>query len=116
MQEDEFLTSEFFGKSAIKIWSREQCSNCSITFSRRFRAYFGTSSKVSCFSWTMLQSNIPVNSKGEQLLRALMFLKVCSTQNMNSKIVRVDEKTFRKWSRIMVKALSRLDMVSSNSF
>ena len=64
----------------------------------------------------MLQNNILVNSKGEHLLWALMFFKVYSTENMNRKIVRVDEKNFRKWSWIMVKALSRLYLVSSNLF
>ena len=45
-----------------------------------------------------------------------MFLKAYSTENVNANIVRVDEKDFQEWSWIMVKALSRLDLVSLNLF
>ncbi len=112
MDYDEFLCSEFFEHAALKLWRRQGSSHSSIIFSRRFRAYFGTSSKVCCFLWVMVKESVPVHCQPVYLLWALMFLKTYSTENVNASIALVDEKTFRKWCWVIIKEPSRLDLVS----
>ena len=116
MDIDEFYSAEFFEETAVTIWRRQNNHNTSHTFSRRFRAYFGTSSKVCYFSWMMVKDSVSLNSKTVHLLWALMFLKVFSTENVHANIMSVDEKTFRKLSWIFIKALSRLHLVSFCEF
>ena len=68
--------------------------------------------KYCCFFWEMLQINLPKDCKSIHLLWGLMFLKIYSTENVRACTVCADEKTFRKWPWLIVKAISKLDLVS----
>lgn len=109
MNDYEFYCSEFFEHVDQRLRRRQGPSRSSINFSRRFRSYLGTSSKICCFLWAMVKDSVPVNCRPAQLLWALMFLKNYSTENVNAS---VDEKSFRKSYWIIVKELSRLYSVS----
>jgi hypothetical protein len=81
---------------------------------KRFKAHFGTSPGVCSYIWSLIFPSLHRNheSHGVQffhLLWGLMFLKVYETDSVLAGIVGgIDEKTFRKWKWILVKAISDL--------
>ena len=88
---------------------------------RRFKAEFGVAPDVVVDAWDLLleskflQSLLNGTSRQpknpEHLLWALMLLKQYSLTTVLAKTVKVDEKTFRKWSWIYLQALAELDRV-----
>jgi hypothetical protein len=80
----------------------------------RFKSHFGTSPGVCSYIWSLIYPSLHRNHEccGVQffhLLWGLMFLKVYETDSVLAGIVGgIDEKTFRKWKWIIVKALSTL--------
>ena len=81
----------------------------SVTKIRRFKAYFGTSPLVCSILWSMISSDLPSGASFLHLLWGLIFLKVYATESVLSRIVGgADEKTFRKWTWLIVKKIASL--------
>ena len=55
----------------------------------------------------------PPNSNSEHLLWALMELKLYHIESVNSTLVGVTEKTFRKWFLSFIRLLANLSVVST---
>lgn len=79
---------------------------------RRFRALYGTSESICSNVWEHLRRNLVNNSKPLYLLFAFAFLKIYATESIFHTIFKVDEDTFRKWSRYFVKKISEIPNVS----
>jgi hypothetical protein len=77
---------------------------------RRFRGLFGVSPASCAVLWTLIEDK-PPGSKPKHLLWSLLFLKGYANEHMNSAVVGVDEKTFRKWSWIFINLLADLNVV-----
>jgi hypothetical protein len=75
---------------------------------RSFKARFGTSPEVCSEVWERLQPHRPKGALPKHLLRALMFLKLYSSEDVLSDMVGTTRKTFRKWVWLMVKAISKI--------
>ena len=75
MADDEIISSEFFERNAKTLWRQETSSKSTATLSRRFRSYFGTSSKVCCFLLIMIKGTVPSHSQPAHLLWGLLFFK-----------------------------------------
>ena len=73
---------------------------------RRFREHFGCDPEVVSYLWTSIRKKAKPCISGSRpvhLLWALLFMKVyCIESVMCSLCGGVDEKTFRKWSKIFV--------------
>lgn len=78
---------------------------------RRFRSLFGVSPSTCAHVWQAMRNEIPPGGRPIHLLWALLFLKVYSTENVNSLISGADEKTFRKWTWIFVELIADLEVV-----
>jgi hypothetical protein len=71
---------------------------------RSFKAKFGTSPEVCSELWERLQPHQPKGALPKHLLRALMFLKLYSSEDVLSDMVGTMRKTFRRWVWLMVQA------------
>jgi len=84
---------------------------------RRFKAEFGVPIYIATVAWEMLEDSsfLKDNNPGqkslnpEHMLWALLLLKKYSRTESLANLVRVDEKTFRKWSGLYLEALAELD-------
>lgn len=83
---------------------------------RKFRAFFGTSPEVCAILWNKLSEQRPQNSSPVHLLWGLMLLKQYQIESVNSTLVGVTEKTFRKWSMLYIGLLADLPVVKYNYF
>ncbi|ETV67416.1 hypothetical protein H257_16391 [Aphanomyces astaci] len=91
-------------------------SSTSTTNARRFVALFGTTLYVTSVLWAKLEPH-PRGGQPRHLLWALMFLKVYGTEHVHATIAAVDEKTYRKWSWMYIKAFEDLtEVVFNNRF
>ena len=82
------------------------------TDKRRFRSFFGTSPEICHDLWDMLSKQDPLPNGGgpKHLLWALLFLKEYAIEPVLARMVGSDEKTYRKWVKIVVNKLSWLEM------
>ena len=104
---------EALGRKAARI----RYSNSEKVRERRFKAEFGVPTYIATVAWEMLEDSsfLQENNPGqkppnpEYMLWALMFLKKYSRVESLANTVRVDEKTFRKWSELYLEALAELD-------
>ena len=78
---------------------------------RRFRTMYGVVPPGVSKLWLKLYPLLPEKTEPHHLLRRLLFLKNCNTENSNSLLVGCDEKAFRKYQWITVRALAKLNMV-----
>lgn len=103
-KESEFIlpARRIFGKAG---------SSGNVIESSRFRAVFGTTAGVCVTLWDAIGRQRPTECRQEHLLWALMYLKAYATEQVNSVICSVDEKTFRKWCWEFVFHLSNLNLV-----
>ncbi|KAG9399900.1 hypothetical protein AC1031_011321 [Aphanomyces cochlioides] len=76
---------------------------------RRFKSMFGVSPSIASILWKDLQPT-PSDAKPCHLLWALLFLKVYATEHVHAALCQVDEKTFRKWTWIMITWNRRFDL------
>ena len=90
----------------------------SIVNDRRFKSNFGVTPYTCSFLWDLIYNIIPDGGHFVHLLWGLMFLKVYATEAVHCGKVQCDEKTFRKWSWTVVKALALLKsrIVSKKNF
>jgi len=81
-------------------------------FNRRWNSAFGASPKVCSVLWNKIDpfKTMPRGVTPKHLLWGLYFLAVYDTEHNSSHAVgKVDEKTYRKWSELFVKAISYLE-------
>ena len=80
------------------------------TFDGRFVAYFGVSPRIVEDCWLLILNSLlyPTGIQPIHLLWTLMHLKVYATEIVLAGIAKVDEKTFRKWSRVVRKIMAEL--------
>lgn len=104
------MSTETFWSTGHKITRHNIDGSLTMGY-RRFRAYFGTSPSVCSSAWNMLADVRPDNSKPEHLLWALLSLKQYCIESVNSTLIGVTEKTFRKWSLLFIKLLSDIPVV-----
>lgn len=79
---------------------------------RRFIAMFGVTPKICSLLWNFVLPFLSTDCSPCHLLWALMFLKCYSTEEINRSIVMCDEKTFRKYTWMLIKCISRIKVVS----
>jgi len=86
---------------------------------RTFRSHFGVAPIVASKCWNMMTSGMydgyfDINFEPKHLLWALMLLKMYALEPVHAGIAKCDQKTFRKWSLLMVEAIASLlsDVVS----
>jgi len=81
------------------------------THKRRFHATFGTTPAICAMLWEKLDPacTMPKGSLPVHLLWALMFMKLYCSEAVHSSMAGVDEKTFRKWTWILVDGISYLE-------
>jgi hypothetical protein len=86
------------------------------SFNRRFHAAFGCSPRIVAIAWNTIikQQLLPEKGRTVHLLWTLAFLKLYNTENFFSSWLHVDEKTFRKWVNLFLKALEKIKLVSTN--
>ena len=86
-------------------------SSCEATEERRYRAFFGTSSIVTSSIWVRLNQAdlLPKNGLPAHLLWGQLFLKIYASEEIHAGLAGVNEKTFRKWSWLFIKAISYLE-------
>lgn len=82
-----------------------------LTNAARFRAFFGISPAICTDIWNLLrpEENMRRGAMHFHLLWAFAFLKIYATEVVLASLFHCDEKTFRKWSKIFVVAVSWLE-------
>jgi hypothetical protein len=84
------------------------------TSRRRFASWFGTEPLVCSILWKKLVHSGWFDHAGmrgtdpKHLLWTLLFLKCYATESVNSAIVGVDEKTYRKWIWFYMEGMTQL--------
>jgi hypothetical protein len=82
------------------------------TFNRRWKSSFGAPPEVCCVSWNKINpyKTMPAGADPKHILWALLFLTVYDTEhNSAQRLSNVDEKTYWKWSKLFVDAISYLE-------
>ncbi|KAL3792212.1 hypothetical protein ACHAW5_004087 [Stephanodiscus triporus] len=82
------------------------------TFNRRWKSSFGAPPEVCCELWNKIDpyKTMPAGVDPKHILWALLFLTVYDTEhNSAQRLGNVDEKTYRKWSKLFVIAISYLE-------
>ena len=81
----------------------------------RFIALYGLCPRMTSVLWYRLvsaaekdSSLLPPNAQPYHLLWALLLMKCYNNEHLNAHITDVDEKTFRKWSWILIEAIEGL--------
>jgi len=104
---------------AIKILADRELINQKSIFrnsknKRRFRSTLGCSPSLCSWCWNQLQNDklLPRGFQPKHFLWTLMFLKLYCCESVAAVLCGCDEKTFRKWVWIGIKALGNLDLVS----
>jgi hypothetical protein len=83
------------------------------TRQRRFKKIFGVGPETCSRLWALILPLVPPTSNPVHLLWSLFFLKQYGLEKVNAAFARCNEKTYRKWCWIVIKALSELELVSS---
>lgn len=78
---------------------------------RRFRSMFGTTMSVTATVYNLIKEHLPTGARPIHLLWALHFLKNYSTETVNSVLWKCDEKTYRKWSWVIIRKIAEIDVV-----
>ena len=111
------VTPDYFRQTGLTIMGWANTTSHSITMDRQFRASFGTHPLLCHQIWNLINNGLMCTSNNcarpKHLLWALLFLKQYNTTEINSALVGEDEKTFRKWSWIVINSIAELDLVST---
>lgn len=83
---------------------------------RKFKSYFGTTPVVCVAAWDNFDSARPPKSEQKHLLWALLYLKQYCTEHVNTNLVGVTEKTFRKWCNILIRLLAKMPVERKSIF
>jgi hypothetical protein len=84
-----------------------------ITCKRRFRSLFGISTRICVLIWTLLSKQLGCEARPVHLHWTLFFLKHYSVEEVNAAFAGVNEKTYRKWTWLMLEELAKLNLVSA---
>jgi hypothetical protein len=97
------LANKTLGK---KVAYRPRITRCE---RERWAAFFGTTSVVASHIWGLIETSV-VGAQPKHLLWALVFLKVYApSEKVHCRLVgNPDEKTFRKYSWMIIKAIQSL--------
>jgi hypothetical protein len=82
------------------------------TFDWHWKLSFGAPPKVCCILWNKIDpyKTMPAGLDSKHILWALLFLTVYDTEhNSSQRLGNVDEKTYCKWSKLFVIAISYLE-------
>jgi hypothetical protein len=85
------------------------------TLMRRFAAHFGTTPRHCAYLWIHTEDGVKKQDNGGKkihLLWSLNLLKTNATEHCMAGRWRADEKTIRKWTAILLEAISSLEVVS----
>ena len=66
---------------------------------------------VCVFLWYSLEGLSPNRAESKHLLKALSFLKLYEVEKSSATRFLVDKKTCRKWTKIVVTAISELNLI-----
>jgi hypothetical protein len=77
-------------------------SASALTQMRHFCSHFGTTPRTCATIWEHLMSNGAHGARPKHLLWALLLFKLYLLENGNAAMTGADEKTFRKWSWLVV--------------
>jgi hypothetical protein len=75
-------------------------------FLSKFCSHFGVTPEMCCIIWN--KCFFPLGVNPEHLLWALLFLKLYATEEVLCNFAGTTRKTFRKWTWIVIKAISQL--------
>lgn len=106
-----YFSAEYFKRIGAELMKRNTDGSERI-FERRYRAFFGTNWRITEHLYAKCIDEyppLPANASGIHLLWSLMHLKQYGTEAAMSSAAGVDEKTFRKWSRIFRERLALLE-------
>lgn len=79
---------------------------------RRFMSFFGVTPQVCSIIWQKVRQEVKIKGgEPKHLLWCLSYLKQYAVEHYRRSIFNADEKTIRKWTWILVKILSDLDVV-----
>lgn len=102
-----FISEEYFMEAAYGITRRSYAVQ-NFTYKRRFRTFFGVDPSTCIRLWDMISEQAPIGCVPRYLLFGLLFLKAYSCEHINAALCSVSEKTFRKWSWIIVELLANI--------
>lgn len=109
------LSEETFRQLGNEIIGRRRNHNlfpADVTEKRCFHAFFGTSPFICALLWAMIEPSktLPRGHHPKHLLWALMFMKIYATEPVHRRLAgNPDEKTFRKWTWLLIHAIEGLD-------
>ena len=91
-----------FERLGSEIMNRQEGGG-EVTFIRRFVTFFGVTPTIANDAWRLVGDycNLPKDIQPKHLLSGMMHLKVYATETVLASLAKVDEKTFRKWSKIV---------------
>jgi hypothetical protein len=84
------------------------------TKARRYKALFGVSAATCSRLWALVKPSLPSSAGPRHLLWTLYFLKQYGHEEVNAAFCQCDEKTFRKWSWMVMQVLADLELVSES--
>ena len=115
MDDDDFVSSDLLRILAVDMmnWNRDSCTT---VYVRLLRSSFGVIPKPCCFLRSMLEGLCNSSCMPLHLLWSLQFFEVYTTEILHSAIANVDEKTIRKRAWIVIKAVSKLELVRSSFY
>ncbi len=106
---------ETFWRLGHKITGHDEEGSICLGY-RKFKAFFGTTPMACFIVWELLLTTRPKKSKPEHLLWALLLLKRYNIEAVNAALIKVSEKSFRKWSLIFIDLLASMPVVRENIF
>jgi len=108
------LTSDEFERLADEVFLRRSPALRVRMKNTRFRAGLGVSPYVCSWYWNQLEKEdlLPPGFKPKHFIWTLLFLKLYCSESVHATLCGCDEKTFRKWTWLGVKALGHLEVVS----
>ena len=104
-----FGTADWASICTSLFYSDRNLANSNIN--QRSIALFGVEPNICVFIWLQLSGHVLRETEPKHLLWGLSFLKLYEIECASSTRFQTDEKTFRKWIKIMVQALSQLSLV-----
>ena len=108
----EFVPPEIFMRLAIGLMPNLASGRCEQRRNRRFRSFFGTSIDTCVDLWFLCYDDFDNLTMPLHLLWTLMFLKQCSTEEVNAARAGVHEDTFRDWVWRVLTVISNVEFVS----
>ena len=81
------------------------------TINRRCAAVFGLKPKIGVDLWYHLKGLLPNGAAPEHMLWALSFLKLYEVEEARASRLGVHEETCRKWTKVLIFAISKLLLV-----